>query len=101
MENLIELSHKKSETSFYKLENGELINQYKTNLVKIPIDGEETIYYTFQRSTLKDLRSYIHTEKICGPYLHNKKSYWKFYDDEAKFENALKRIQKLNPIILR
>jgi hypothetical protein len=101
MENLIELSHQKSQTSFYKLENGELINQYKINVAKIPHDGEETIYYTFQRSILNDVRSYIHTEKIYGAYLHNKKSYWKFYEDDVKFENALKRIQKLNPIILR
>ena len=101
MNNLIELSHQKSQTSFYKLENGELINQYKTIVVKIVHDEDESIYYTFQRSTLSDVRSYVHTEKICGPYLHNKKSYWKFYDDDVKFENALKRIQKLNPIILR
>ena len=91
MENLIEQTYEIDKRCCSVAPDGTKIEHFRTIGVRIK-DGEDSIYYTFSRGR-RGQKSYISMEKR-GTW-STKKSYWKFYDDNTKFENAIKRIQKL------
>ncbi|MEI8136733.1 MAG: hypothetical protein WCH21_05330 [Bacteroidota bacterium] len=92
MENLIEQTYEIDQNCYSVAPDGTKIDYFRTISVKIE-DGEHTIYYTFSRYRHDLHRSYISMEK--RDTWSTVKSYWKFYEDNTKFENAIKRIQKL------
>ena len=90
MENLIEQSFLIDNNCANVKADGTRVPMYRSVTVKI-VEGEYTTFYNISR-----------TNGISGSYINmskrNKfgsvKSYWKFYDDNAKFERAIKRIER-------
>ena len=65
--------------------------------VKIPMDGHIYYYSIYRTNGIGG--SHIEMRKVRHEYMYSDtvKTYWKFYEDNAKFESAIKRIEgKLN-----
>lgn len=92
MNNLIEQSFLIDENCANVKADGTRIPMHKSVSVKIP-DGDCTIYYNISRGNGIS-SSYINMEKYSERHYGSIKSYWKFYDDNAKFESAIKRIER-------
>jgi len=93
MKNLIEQSLLIDNNSANVKADGTRVPMHKSVTVKIP-DLDCTLYYNISRGNGIS-GSYINMQKIDNIYHNTDKSYWKFYDDNAKFERAIKRIEKL------
>jgi hypothetical protein len=93
MENLIEQSFLIDNNSANIKADGTRVPMHKSVSVKI-LDGDCTLYYNICRGNGIS-GSYINMEKFNNYYRNQEKSYWKFYDDNAKFERAIKRIEKM------
>lgn len=92
MENLIEKSYELDPNCVSVSATGEERNYYKIISVQI-LDGDDVIHYDIRRSHLPSATSFISMRK--KGILYAKKHYWKAYTDNVKFENAIKRIEKM------
>lgn len=92
MKNLIEQSFLIDENCANVKADGTRIPMHKSISVKIP-NGDCTIYYNISRGNGIS-ESYINMQMISEYHHDTVKSYWKFYDDNAKFERAIKRIER-------
>ena len=90
MKNLIEQSYEIDQYCYSRTSEGEIIKHYKTINIEIE-DGDNKIQYTFSRER-RGQKSYISMKKRNTWSII--KSYWKFYDNNTKFEDAIKRIEK-------
>jgi hypothetical protein len=91
MENLIKKSYEISERSYYVNPNGIQTPMYESFSVSFEKEDDK-YYYTISRSSLSSAYNMITMVKK-GKY--SNKRYDKLYQDNVKFENAIKRIQKL------
>lgn len=92
MENLIEQSFLIDNNCANVKADGTKVPMYKAVRVKI-VDGDFTTCYNISRGNGIS-GSYINMEKYSERHYGSIKSYWKFYDDNAKFESAIKRIER-------
>lgn len=92
MKNLIEQSFLIDENCAHVKADGTRVPMHRSVIVKI-IDGDYTTCYNISRGNGIS-GSYINMEKYSERHYGSIKSYWKFYDDNAKFESAIKRIER-------
>jgi hypothetical protein len=92
MENLIEKTYEIDNSWAIIREDGTRLPMHKIVIVKI-VDGESVIYYSIQRTNGVG-ESYILMRRKNAGLFSNEKTYWKNYDDIAKFERAIKRIER-------
>lgn len=96
MENLIAKSYEINPGSYSVTASGEEIPHYHIISIKIQ-NEEETIHYDIRRSAIRSTGATIGhiNSRRYSKSGYNHKNYWKVYDDNVKFENAIKRIEKM------
>ena len=93
MKNLIEQSFLINNNCANVKADGTTVPMHQAVTVKIK-QGEYNLYYSICRGNGIS-ESYITMQKIHDTRWDTEKSYYKFYDDNAKFERAIKRIERM------
>jgi hypothetical protein len=93
MNNLIEKSYEIDNSWTITRADGTSLPMHKIVSVRIA-DGDTVIYYSIQRTNGVG-ESYILMQRKNAKLHYNEKTYWKNYDDNAKFERAIKRIERM------
>lgn len=92
MKNLIKKSFEIDPNCFNVKKDGTKTPIHQVVTVKIP-SGDFDVYYSIQRGNGIS-ESYIEMRKVNTFHHYTCNTYWKWYEDNTKFENAIKRIEK-------
>lgn len=95
MNNLLELSNKKSESFFSIKEDGTRIAHFEAVKFKIETENNVIRYYSISRSlNPKFIQHYISSVSIIDG-CYKSRITQKIYDNDIDFNNAIKRLQKI------
>ena len=94
MKNLIEQSFLIDNNCAHIKSDGTRVPMHKYVNVRIPKDGYVYYYSIYRSNGISASHIEMRKTKADYPYVDTVKSYWKFYDDNAKFESAIKRIER-------
>lgn len=94
MENLVKKSYEICEGSYFVSADGERINRYRNVCVEVQTEDGVVFYNIYRGAVKSEGHGHISSRRVNN-LGYEGKSIWKMYDDNVKFENAIKRIEKM------